>query len=179
MSSLYRLLDTYEPLIYIGLTIWGLFVARGMYQTWREWRDSVCSLEREFALQKLIQRTVYGIFILGFIFVEFFISTFIVPTLPASDIVSTPTLDLLAASANTLSPGELTQAALLPATQAAPNGMSGCVPETIMITAPKPGEEVRGTVVLNGTASIPNFGFYKYEISSIGSNVWATDRKSV
>jgi len=52
--------------------------------------------------------------------------------------------------------------------------MSGCVPDEIMIESPKPGGPATGTVTLNGTVNVPNFGFYKYEVSAMGSNLWAT-----
>jgi hypothetical protein len=174
MSSFYRSLAAYAPLIYIGLAIWGLFVLRSMYRTWREWRDSVYSLEREFSLRRLVRSTVFGFLVLGLLFAEFFVATFVVPSLPASDILATPTLNLLATPVNTLSPAESTQAALSPVTQSAPSGASGCAPDRINITAPKPGDQVTGVIELNGTANIPNFGFYKYEISPIGTNAWAT-----
>jgi hypothetical protein len=145
-----------------------------MWRSWREWRDSVYGLEREFALRRLGQATAAAFFILALVFVEFFIATFIAPSLPATDILATPTLDLLLTPANTLSPEQATQAALSPVTQAAPSGMSGCVPDQIMITAPEPGDEVSGTVEISGTANVPNFGFFKYEIAPMGSQNWAT-----
>jgi hypothetical protein len=49
-----------------------------------------------------------------------------------------------------------------------------------MITSPKPGAIVKGQVELFGTADIPNFGFFKFEFSPYGSDVWSTigaDRK--
>jgi hypothetical protein len=52
--------------------------------------------------------------------------------------------------------------------------MSGCIPEQIMITSPEPGTDVSGTVQNMGTASIPNFGFYKYEVALRGAQNWAT-----
>jgi hypothetical protein len=108
------------------------------------------------------------------IFVEFFIATFIAPSLPATDILATPTLDLLLTPQGTLSPEQATQAALSPVTQSVPSGMSGCVPDEIMITAPEPGTDVSGTVEITGTASVPNFGFFKYEVAPRGSQNWAT-----
>lgn len=175
MSSFYRSLAAYEPLIYIALAIWGLFILRAMFRHWSEWRNSVYGLEREFALRRLVRSTAIGLLVLGFIFAEFFIATFIVPSLPALDALATPTLNILVTPANTLSSEEATQIALTPVIQQpAPSGMSGCVPDQIMIDSPAPGERVTGTVTLNGTASIPNFGFYKYEVSSLGSNQWAT-----
>jgi hypothetical protein len=88
--------------------------------------------------------------------------------------LATPTLDLLLTPEGTLSPDQATQAALSPVTQEVQTGMSGCVPEKIMITAPGPGDDVSGTVDITGTANIPNFGFYKYEIALQGSQNWAT-----
>ena len=174
MGSVYRSLAAYEPLIYVGLAIWGLFVFRTMYRTWREWQDSVYSLEREFALKRLVRSTVFALLILGLVFAEFFIATFFVPSLPASDILATPTLDLLAAPAETLSPGTGTNSVLSQGTEAVPSGMSGCDPDQIMITEPKSGEDVKGAIVLTGTANVPNFGFYKYEVAPLGTGTWAT-----
>lgn len=175
MGSVYRSLANYESLIYIALAIWGLFVFRNMYKTWREWQDSVFSLEREFALRRLGRATAIALLILGLVFAEFFIATFVAPSLPASDILTTPTLDLLAAPPGTLSPADATQAVLSPGgTQSAPSGMSGCVLDQIMITSPQPGDVVTGSIEIIGTANVPNFGFYKYEIAPMGTQNWAT-----
>jgi hypothetical protein len=174
MGPLYRTLASYEPLIYIALAIGGLFAFRRMWRSWREWRDSVYGLEREFALRRLGQATAAAFLILALVFLEFFIATFIAPSLPATDILATPTLDLLLTPAGTLSPEQATQAALSPVTQGVPSGMSGCVPDQIMITTPEPGDQVSGTVEITGTANVPNFGFFKYEVAPMGSQNWAT-----
>jgi hypothetical protein len=41
-----------------------------------------------------------------------------------------------------------------------------------MISEPKDGDTISGVVVVRGTADIPNFGFYKYEIARPGETVW-------
>jgi len=174
MGPVYRTLASYEPLIYIVLAIGAMFAFRRMWRSWREWRDSVYGLEREFALRRLGQATAVAFLILALVFVEFFIASFIAPALPASDILATPTLDLLLTPANTLPPADATQAALSPVTQGVPQGMSGCIPEQIMITSPEPGDIISGTVDITGTASVPNFGFYKYEVALLGTQNWAT-----
>lgn len=174
MGPIYRSLAAYEPLIYIALAIWGLFVFRSMYRSWREWQDSVYSLEREFALTRLVRATALALLILGLVFAEFFVATFIAPALPASDILATPTLDLLAEPAGTISPELATQNAISPVLSPAPSGSSGCVPEQIDFTAPGRGDAIQGTVELIGTADIPNFGFYKYEVALLGTENWAT-----
>jgi len=174
MGPVYRTLASYEPLIYIALAIGGMFAFRRMWRSWREWRDSVYGLEREFALRRLGQATAAAFLVLALIFAEFFIATFIAPSLPASDILATPTLDLLLTPAGTLSAADATQAALSPVTQEVPGGMSGCIPDQIMITFPEPGDIINGTVEIAGTASVPNFGFYKYEVARLGTQDWAT-----
>ena len=75
-----------SPLIYILLAIMGLYAFRRMWRAWREWRDSVYSLEREFALNRLGRATAFGFLVLLLFFAEFYITTFIVPSLPAADI---------------------------------------------------------------------------------------------
>ena len=174
MSSFYRALASYEPLVYIALVIGGLFAFRWMYRSWREWRDAVFGLEREFALRRLGQATALGLISLALLFLEFYIATFIAPSLPASEVLTTPTLDLLAAPAGTLSPDAATQAALFPITPVVQSGMSGCTPDQIMITSPASGDELQGIVDLIGTADVPNFGFYKYEVAPAATENWAT-----
>ncbi len=170
MGFVYRTLANYEPLIYIALAIGAMFAFRRMWRSWREWRDSVYGLEREFALRRLGQATAIALLILGLVFAEFFVATFIAPSLPASDIMATPTLNLLVTPQGTLSPGSTA----LAVTQPVPSGMSGCVPDKVMITSPKPSEVVNGTITITGTADVPNFAFYKYEVTSMGTQNWVT-----
>jgi hypothetical protein len=170
MGSIFRSLATYSPMIYIVLAIMGLYAFRWMWRTWREWRDAVYSLEREFALNRLGRATAFGFLVLLLFFAEFYVATFIVPSLPATDVMVTPTLDLLAtpvgtAPANGVVPLETPQVQ---------TGMSGCVPDEIMLTSPEPGDVINGTVTLSGTADISNFGFYKYEIAPVGTSNWTT-----
>ncbi len=170
MGPVYRTLASYEPLIYIVLAIGALFAFRRMLRSWQEWRDSVYGLEREFALRRLVQASGLALLIVVLVFSEFFIATFIAPSLPASDIRVTPTLDLLVTPAGTLS----ADTTALAVTQPVPNGMTGCVKDKIMITSPEPSANVSGTISIKGTADVPNFGFYKYEVSAMGSQNWAT-----
>ena len=170
MGPVYRTLASYEPLIYIVLAIGALFAFRRMWRSWREWRDSVYGLEREFALRRLVQASGLAFLILTLVFAEFFIATFIAPSLPASDIIVTPTLNLLVTPAGTLSP----DTTALAVTQPVPSGMSGCIPDKIIITSPEPSDEVTNTISITGTADVPNFGFYKYEVAPMGSQNWAT-----
>jgi hypothetical protein len=173
MGLVYRSLALYAPLIYIAIAIFGLFVFRRMWRVWREWRDAVYTLEREFALWRLARATALGFVTLALLFVEFYVVTFIAPSLPASDLLTTPTLDLLASPQPTLSSADAIALVLTP-TQPLQTGMSGCVKDRIMITSPRPGGTISGVVELVGTANVPNFGFYKYEVAPVGTENWAT-----
>jgi len=175
MNAVYRFLATYEGLIYILLALGGLFAFRWLWKSWREWRDSVFGLEREFAMRRLSQSLIVSLLILFLFFGELFLTSFMVPILPASDMLVTPTLDILnqteSALSGDLSVGATTVAPILdqPSEQSV-----GCVPDELIVTSPEPGENVSGTVTLVGTVDINNFGFYKYEVSPQGAEAWAT-----
>lgn len=182
MGDFYRFIVSYEMLIYIVLAIGGLFALRWLWSSWGEWRMAVYQLEREFSGRRLGQAMAVSAIILMLFCVEFFMATFIIPGLPADVFVSTPTLDFLATPTGTLSPDMMTQYAAGPAPAAVPEDSPGCIPDKVILTSPVAGHEVQGTVDLEGTVDIPDFGFYKYEVAQKGSDTWATisaDRKVV
>jgi len=170
---LYRFLDSYEALIYIVLAIGGLFAFRWLWKSWREWQMSVYKLEREFSMRRMSQAFAISVLIAVLFCAEFVMASFVIPGLPAGFFLPTPTLDLLALPAGTLSPELMTQVAAAPPPPVSAN-MQGCVPDKLMITSPKPGDEVKGKVDILGTVNIPNFGFFKYEVALRGSDIWAT-----
>jgi hypothetical protein len=173
MTNLIRALATYEVAIYIGLAIFGLFVFRWLWRSWREWQMSIYKLEREFSMRRMSQALAVSIFVVVLFCAEFVMASFIIPGLPAGVFISTPTLDLLALPAGTLSPELMTQVAAVTQPAVSAN-MQGCVPNKIMIASPKPGDDVKGKVDIIGTVNIANFGFYKYEFALRGSDTWAT-----
>lgn len=172
MVELVKFLSLYEGLIYIVLAIGALFSFRWLYRSWSEWRVAVFSLEREFSARRLGRSALISVLLVIFFCFEFFITTFLVPGLPADFFITTPTLDLISTPTGTLSAEFMTQAANLPAAPAA--GNSGCIPGQISLTFPESGTEIKGIIELTGTVNIPNFGFYKYEIAPAGSDTWAT-----
>ncbi len=172
MAAFYRFLASYEALIYIVLAIGGLFTMRWLWNNWREWKQAVYQLEREFSLRRLGQSTAVLAVILVLFCAEFSMTTFILPGLPAEIPLSTPTLNLFPSPVGTLSPQYLTQAASLP--PASTQSSTGCVPGQLMLNFPTPAAEIQGTIDLIGTVDIPNFGFYKYEVAPQGGDTWAT-----
>ncbi len=172
MAAFYKFLSSYEALIYVVLAIGGLFAFRWLWRSWRESRTAVYQMEREFSSRRFAQSIAISALIAILFCAEFFIASFIIPGLPASELNSTPTLDFISTPTGALSPEMMTQFANAPAQTALP-GASGCEPNRIMITSPKSGDEVQGSVDLIGSADIPNFGFYKFEIAPQGGSAWA------
>ncbi len=172
MNTVYRFLAAYEGLIYILLALGGLFAFRWLWKSWREWRDSVFGLEREFAMRRLSQAAIVSLLILFLFFGELFLASFVVPSLPASDILVTPTFDILNQTEG--APSGDAPAAAAPAGGQLSEQSSGCIPGELVLTSPEPGGNVSGTVTLVGTVDVDNFGFYKYEISPQGTETWAT-----
>lgn len=174
MAAIYRFLSTYEVLIYIVLAIGGLFAGRWLWRSWNEWRRAVFNLEREFALRRIGRAVALLSLVLILSCAELVTAAIIVPSLPAAFFLATPTLDLLATPTGTISAQLATQIALTPRPAPTLQGAQGCQPGRLAITSPKAGSEVTGTVDIQGTVNIPNFGFYKYEVAPINSDTWAT-----
>ncbi len=174
MAAIYRFLSTYEVLIYIVLAIGLLDFGRWLWRSWNEWRDAFYSLEREFALRRMGRAIAAVSLILILLCGEIVTASIIVPSLPAAFFLATPTLDLLATPTGTISAELATQLALTPLPVPTVEGGEGCQPGKLTLTAPKAGTEIRGTVDIQGTVNIPNFGFYKYEVAPINSDSWAT-----
>ena len=174
MAAIYRFLSTYEVLIYIVLAIGGLFAGRWLWRSWNEWRRAVFNLEREFALRRMGRAVALLALVLVLSCAELVAASVIVPSLPAAFFLATPTLDLLSTPTGTISADLATQIALTPRPAPTLQGAQGCQPGRLIITAPKAGSEVTGTVDIQGTVDIPNFGFYKYEVAPINSDTWAT-----
>jgi len=174
MAAIYQFLSTYEMLIYIVLAIGGLFAFRWLLKTWNEWRESVYTLEREFALHRMSQAAAFVILILLLFFGELITVSFFIPSLPASFFISTPTIDVLATPTGTISAELAMQIALTPLPVPTIGNTSGCVSNKLMITSPKAGSQISGSVDLTGTVDIPDFGFYKYEVAPLNTDTWAT-----
>jgi hypothetical protein len=174
MPAVYRFLGTHEVLIYLILAIGALFAFRWLWRSWDEWRHAVYSLEKEFALRRIGQAIASLVLIVLLFLAELITSAFIYPSLPASMFIPTATPDLLATPTGTISAELATAIALTPRPAAQAVSGEGCRPSSVNISGPRAGQEVRGSVEIRGTVSIADFGFYKYEVAPMGSEVWST-----
>jgi hypothetical protein len=173
MDTVYRFLASYEGLIYILLAFGGLFAFRWLWKSWREMHESVFGLEREFAMRRLSQALTVSLLILALFFGELFLASFVVPALPSSDLFATPTMNLLYQTQGVLTGSPAISSTALPSISDQ-SSTSGCIPDQLLLTSPKPEQDISGTITLVGTVDIANFGFYKYEVSPTGAETWAT-----
>jgi len=187
MEALLNLLKKYEVWVYLLSALIGLVELRKLRVAYQEWRASLFGIEREKAQQRFSTNLTLFLLVVLIAGLEVSIVSFVLPNYPAEKgLLSTPTLDLNITP--TLPPPAGTPAA-------GPGGANqtqqptvvvklteGCTPGAVEWSTPKTGDEISGKVQLIGTVNIPNLGFYKYEFSQPGTDVWSTiaaDNKNV
>lgn len=184
MVEAIRFFREYETWVYVvagAIAVWqvGKFVL-----AWSELGKAAFGLERENAQYKLNAAAALLVLMLLTVVGEFMLVSFVAPAVPGAIPIPTSTLDLLATPTITLPPptptlsetelaGGTAQPDGTPQAAALPD-QSQCVAGKVMITDPKDGQEISDIVSLMGTASLPNFGFYKYEVARPGDSVWLT-----
>lgn len=178
MEEALRNLKTFEVWIYLLLGFGGLFFIRKFMLAWQELRVAAFGLERQQAQARLNWAASILVLLLTIAVAEFVLVSFIAPTVPGASPLLTPTLDLLASPTTTLAvtdtpAGNAPQAAFT-ATPPSQPLVSDCVADSIEISSPQNGQEVSGTVDIVGTANIPNFGFYKFEMKLPEDASWQT-----
>ena len=175
MEALFRFLAGYELLIYFLLGIGFVISFRWLWRAYRETKDAIYGLEKQIAFRHLSTAIASVALFIFLLFGELYITSFLVPDLPATTFLSTPTVNILSTQQST-PPGDLnsptsaTEIGIGPVTQS----VSGCTPGAIMITSPTPGQELNGVVDLFGIVDVNDLGFYKIEYSSAGMENWAT-----
>lgn len=185
MEALLPFLEKYEVWIYVLLSVVAFIYLQKLVVAWKEWQGTVFGLERESAQRRFSTALTILILLVLFVVVEFVIVSFVSPNAPQIVSLPTPTLDVLATPTVTLP--VLAQAASVenPAggamleTQAAPTTSpealaEGCITGQIEWISPKAGDSISATVELTGTVNVPNLGFYKYEYSRPGEDLWTT-----
>lgn len=180
MTIILHFFNDYAILIFLLVILGLIFSVRSLAKARQEMRGSLFGLERETAHRHTSQ-AVAALSLVVFLGVaELVLIIFLAPNMPAFSLLVTPTLNPLTTTTGTIPP-ELLETIGVRTPLSTPTPQStGCIPGQIMITSPKPGAIVKGQVQLVGTADIPNFGFFKFEFSPIGSDVWSTigaDRK--
>jgi hypothetical protein len=184
MADIFNFFKSFELWIYGLLALAGLFYIVRFFRGWDEMRQAAFGLEHEAAHQKLSKAATGLVFMVLLAVSEFILVNFIIPIIPESTPLPTPTLNIIVTPTLTLAPqpSEASgQAVGASNAQAIPGmevpeggtpGASGCIPEKIAITEPINGGSVSGITQIKGSANIPGFGFYKFEFSSPGQTTW-------
>jgi hypothetical protein len=175
MEEALRFFKLYEMWIYLLLGVVGLYFATKFARAWNELRQSAFGLERESAQNRLNRAASALVLVVMAAIVEFGLVSFIVPAVPEANPLLTPTLNLLVTPTTTL-PAEGAPAAQ--GTNPAPAGnlqspdQAGCVPAQVFISEPQNGSTIQGIVPITGTANVPNFGYYKFEMARPDDPNW-------
>jgi hypothetical protein len=175
MEEALRFFRDYEIWIYLGLGALAIWQLRKFALAWDEMRGALFGMERESAQGRLNQAMMMLILLLVMAVSEFVLVTFVVPSFPGALPIPSPTIDLLATPTITLpptTPADDIESTPVPTSEDESGEGNRCTPGQVEITSPEDGEEVSGEVVIIGTADIPNFGFYKYEIAHPGDSIW-------
>ncbi len=173
VSEVVRFLISFEIWIYIILGGVGLFYISRLFKAINYWRDATFGIEKEIAKRKFVNAITTIVILFVFAISEFMFASFSASALPSFQMLATPTLDVFATPTPTLNPiNESSNMEMVEAT--ATQIPSTCVVGVVELVSPKDGEEVKDVVLLEGSANIPSFGFYKYEYSQRGSEIWTT-----
>jgi hypothetical protein len=170
VESLFRFLVKYEIWVYLALALGAIFAIRALWNAWSEWHKSVYGLEKELSLQRLRISGAAVILLLMIGMGQFCLVSFVVPFLPGSTFLLTPTADLLQTPVSTLEAGVPAPETSIPIQP----GENGCKPGHLIITSPTPGQEIGGKITLIGSVDVENYGYFKYEFAPQGSEQWTT-----
>jgi len=174
MAVILHFFTSYAILIYLLLAIGLMFAIRSLVRARREMGESLYGLERETAHRHTSQALAALSLIIFLTIAEIVLTIFLAPNLPAISMLVTPTMNPLITPQNTIPPELLATLGVFTPEATPTSQTTGCIPGQIMLTTPKPGDVIKSQVILVGTANIPNFGFYKYEFATIGTDVWFT-----
>ncbi len=173
MIATYNFLSAYEGLIYFILIMGGVFLGRWLWRTWGDWHGAIFGLEREISRRRFARAIGANVFWLALFLGTFIFVSFVIPSVPPSTFIATPTVDLLTTPTGTISAEMAATLAARP-TPKAEDYSKGCIPNQLIVDSPVPGQTLSGIVELIGTVDIPRFGFYKFEVSPTGVEKWST-----
>jgi len=162
MQAFLRFLRAYENFIYLFLGAALFLYLLRFFSALQEREVATFALEREEADSKM-RNSLLGVGLTLLLGVMIFsLVTYVSPS-KSKVVLPTPTPNLLAAGA-TASP-EVTPVGTPTPLPTPAVTTAGCKPDEVEITTPKTGDTLQGEVDIEGTAFIPNFGFYKIDIA--------------
>lgn len=174
MEQVLQFFRANEIWIYIILGILAVWQVRKFALAWEELRGAFFGMEREAAQSRVNSAATMIVLLIIMAVTEFTMVTFVVPTIPGANPLPTSTLDLLATPTTTLppptpNPNETPGITPTPSEVAA---AEGCTPGQVNLTSPVNGGRIKGSIIIRGSADIPNFGFYTLQIAHPGDVIW-------
>jgi len=167
METALRFIVTYEVWIYAGLSLGALYYLLQIPAARRRLSQTVFGLEREIARAQIARAVSLLVIVVSILVAVFVVTTFVVPTMPINaerPDNPTPVEAVGTASNDPLQiPGEGAATSAPPLAQQVDN--SGCHNPQATLTYPADGSEVIGAIEVRGTADIPNFALYKFEVA--------------
>ncbi|MBX3003017.1 MAG: hypothetical protein KF828_03605 [Anaerolineales bacterium] len=177
MADVLRFFVQYEAVLYFLLGLGGILYFYRFWLAWQELREATYGLERQASRERLNQAAIMLFGLLVIAVGVFAMVTFVATSLPAQALLATPTLSFsmdLQTGATTVTPAGdevLATATALPTVAVDP---AACIPAQIAITEPEPGSVLSGSVTVNGTVDVTDFGFYKFEVARAEEELWLT-----
>jgi hypothetical protein len=174
MNELLLFLKNSEVWVYTILGLVGLIYARKFFVSFSEYRRALFGLEKDNARGKVSESASMLILVTVIAVGEFMLASFLVPSYPGIQPLPTSTLDVLATPLASLQVSAAIAADGTPVPTTTAVLGTNCPAGQLEFTNPLPGGEVKGKVVLKGTISVADFGFYKYQFAPAASEDWVT-----
>ena len=174
MRAFLEFIKSIEIWFYIVIGVVALLYSQKLFSALDAVRLATFRLERETAVRQLRTSILTLMGLIGLAGVIFISITFISPVIPWDGSLPTPTLDLLALPTMTLEPTEELVLFSSEVTPTPPMDGNYCVENILEWTFPVDGEEISGIIEARGSVNFPALGFYKYEYSQQGSDIWIT-----
>jgi hypothetical protein len=174
MEQVLQFFRTYEIWIYVLLGILMLWQFRKFALAWEELRGAFFGMEREAAQARVNSAATMVVLLIIMAVAEFTVVTFVAPTIPGANPLPTSSLNLLATPTTTLpavtqNPNETPGVTPTPGEVAA---AEGCTVGQVNLISPVNGAHISGSITIEGSASLPNFGFYTLQIAYPGDADW-------
>jgi hypothetical protein len=203
MTVIPRLIARYAVVLYVLAAAGVIFYIWSAFQARRKRDLALFALEREDAANRGLRSWMMAVVCVLLALGVYGISSFIVPNMPAEEAEETPVISLLftptanptppsapavtAAPTATLGPVPTvapiaTPLDRVPDTPVPTPSVEGeeaaltaaCTSAGTQIISPKNGDRLSGVVEVIGTANLPNFSFYKFEIQWPDTEDWVT-----
>lgn len=191
MASFVRLIEQFAIVFYAACFAGIVWSIRSAWLAWQERGNTLYALEREAAVSRAGRALLTALGFCGLGVVIFIIAGVVAPALPAEQLATptpsvplftptptnTPVPTLTPQPTHTPEPGASSTPAVVEpvetptsAPTAIPLPAASCPDPRVQITAPGDGQVFSAPFQIYGTASIENFGFYKFVLNGPATN---------